>query len=340
MIGPHSTPPIPIRSMRLGYAIGATFKSFLNLPGWTRNISRAIPWSPRLARKGADYTEEDKQQLREKQIELLGRVLPEYRKRAAARDKSKFPRRLFITRFFRCCATPISRACQTPGTPLPAPAFRHPEDAREQLSRARRYHERVFGKAARRAVAFRGLRIGSKRLPSPPIWDSSGLPRMKASWGGRWASGFGRDGAGVPDNADKLYSPLRVRVGGREMVGFFRDHYLSDLVGFVYSRMDTNAAADDLYHRIRAIGERVHIGRPLTVSVDPGRRKCVGIFPRQRPRIPAAVLQENRQRSGYSSADGERSGRGRRRNSRGTTEFSRRPGSTPISTSGSARAKT
>jgi alpha-amylase/alpha-mannosidase (GH57 family) len=43
--------------------------------------------------------------------------------------------------------------------------------------------------------------------------------------------GFGRDAAGVPDNADKLYSPLRVRVGGREMVGFFRDHYLSDLSG-------------------------------------------------------------------------------------------------------------
>jgi hypothetical protein len=51
------------------------------------------------------------------------------------------------------------------------------------------------------------------------------------------------------------------------MVGFFRDHYLSDLVGFVYSRMDTYAAADDLYHRIRAIGERVHVGRPLTVSL-------------------------------------------------------------------------
>ncbi len=80
-------------------------------------------------------------------------------------------------------------------------------------------------------------------------------------------AGFGRDGAGVPSNADKLYSPLRVRVGGKEMVGFFRDHYLSDLVGFVYSRMDAVSAAEDLYQRIRAIGERVHIGRPLTVSL-------------------------------------------------------------------------
>src|ERR1019366_3956728 len=57
------------------------------------------------------------------------------------------------------------------------------------------------------------------------------------------------------------------RVGSREMVGFFRDHYLSDLVGFVYSRMDAVSAAEDLYRRIRAIGERVQIGHPLTVSL-------------------------------------------------------------------------
>ena len=79
--------------------------------------------------------------------------------------------------------------------------------------------------------------------------------------------GFGRDGDGVPSNADRIYAPLRVRLGEREMVGFFRDHYLSDLVGFVYSRMDAGAAADDLYRRLRAIGERVQIGRPLTVSL-------------------------------------------------------------------------
>src|ERR1700723_2649722 len=35
-----------------------------------------------LAHKGVDFTEQDKVHLREKQIELLGRVLPEYRKAA------------------------------------------------------------------------------------------------------------------------------------------------------------------------------------------------------------------------------------------------------------------
>ncbi len=79
--------------------------------------------------------------------------------------------------------------------------------------------------------------------------------------------GFGRDADGVPSNADRLYAPLRVRLDGREITGFFRDHYLSDLVGFVYSRMDASAAAEDLHRRLRAIGERVQTGRPLTVSL-------------------------------------------------------------------------
>ena len=79
--------------------------------------------------------------------------------------------------------------------------------------------------------------------------------------------GFGRDGEGVPDHARQLYAPWRMSVGGREMVCFFRDHYLSDLVGFVYTRMDSVEAAADLHRRLRAIGERISSPHPLTVSL-------------------------------------------------------------------------
>ena len=133
-------------------------------------------------------------------------------------------------------------------------------------SRARRYHERVFGKAPDGLWPSEGS-VSDEALSIAADLGFKWFATDEGVLGRTLGAGFGRDGAGVPDNADKLYSPLRVRVGGREMVGFFRDHYLSDLVGFVYSRMDTHAAAEDLYQRIRAIGERVHIGRPLTVSL-------------------------------------------------------------------------
>ncbi len=218
-----------------------------------------------LSRKGANFTEPDKQALRRKQLDLLARVLPEYR-RAAARAQIE----ISTTPFYHpilplVCDTEIARTAN-PATPLPHPPFRYPEDAREQLVRARRYHERVFG------------------LSPAGLWPSEGSVSdqslaLAADLGFRWFAsdegvlgrtlgiGFGRDAAGVPDNADRLYSPLPFQFGGRQITGFFRDHYLSDLIGFVYARMEAGAAAEDLHRRLRAIGERVQIGRPLTVAI-------------------------------------------------------------------------
>ena len=219
----------------------------------------------RLARIGTDYTEQDKLDLRAKQIELLGRVLPEYR-RAASTGQIE----ISATPFYHpilplLCDSDIARV-SNPGTPLPVPAFRHPEDAREQLVRARRYHERVFGQAPDGLWPSEGS-VSEQALTIAAELGFKWFATDEGVLGHTLRAGFGRDAAGVPSNADKLYSPLRVRVGGREMVGFFRDHYLSDLVGFVYSRMDAGAAAEDLHNRIRAIGERVQMGRPLTVSL-------------------------------------------------------------------------
>jgi alpha-amylase/alpha-mannosidase (GH57 family) len=219
----------------------------------------------RLSAKGSDYTEKDKTVLRAKQLELLARVLPEYRK-SAGRGQIE----ISATPFYHpilplLCDSDIARI-SNPGTPLPVPAFRYPEDAREQLRRAREYHKRVFGQAPQ------GL------WPSEGSVSNAALG-IAAELGFTWAAtdegvlgrtldiGFGRDGDGVPDHARQLYAPWRMSVGGREMVCFFRDHYLSDLVGFVYTRMDSVEAAADLHRRLRAIGERISSPHPLTVSL-------------------------------------------------------------------------
>ncbi len=79
--------------------------------------------------------------------------------------------------------------------------------------------------------------------------------------------GFWRDAGGYPENGPDLYSPWKLQHGGKEMYGFFRDHYISDLVGFVYSRMGAVQAAEDFHRRIRAIGDREPAGRTATVSI-------------------------------------------------------------------------
>ena len=218
-----------------------------------------------LSEKGAGFSEDDKAALLDKQHELLAAVLPEYRS-AAARGQIE----ISTTPYYHpilplLCDTDIARV-SNPHTLLPVPAFRYPADAREQLSRSRSFHERVFGK------------------PPLGLWPSEGSVSDQAlaiamELGFKWFAtdegvlgrtgniGFWRDASGYPENGPKLYTPWRLKLGTRQMSGFFRDHYLSDLVGFVYSRMGAQAAAEDLHRRIRAIGDRSPGGQNATVSL-------------------------------------------------------------------------
>jgi len=219
----------------------------------------------RLSARGKNYSESDKAILKAKQLEFLKLVLPVY-KEAAARGQVE----LSTTPFYHpilplICDSDIARVAN-PSTPLPRRAYRHPEDAREQLRRAREYHERVFG------------------VPPTGLWPSEGSVSdqaltIAAEEGFRWFGtdegvlgrtlniGFFRDSSGLPANSERLYTPWKIHVGGQTITGFFRDHHISDLIGFVYSRMDWKAAAADLHGRLRTLGERVSNKNPLTVCL-------------------------------------------------------------------------
>jgi alpha-amylase/alpha-mannosidase (GH57 family) len=218
-----------------------------------------------LSRQGSNFSERDKENLRAKQHELLQRVLTEYR-RVALRGQIE----VSTTPFYHpilplLCSSQIARVAN-PHSPSLTPPFRFPEDAREQLVRARQYHEKLFGQSPQ------------------GLWPSEGSVSdealgIAAELGFRWFAtdegvlgrtrniGFWRDADGIPENAGELYSPWKFRIGGREIYGFFRDHYLSDLVGFVYSRMGASEAADDFHRRLRLIGEKTDRRKPATVAV-------------------------------------------------------------------------
>ena len=219
----------------------------------------------KLSAKGKDFTEKDKSALKDKQFELMRLVLPAYRT-AAQRGQIE----LSTTPFYHpilplICDSDIARVAN-PSTPLPRRAFRRPEDAREQLQLARQYHEKVFG------VKPAGLwpSEGSVSDQALTIATEEGFEWFGTDEGvlGRTLNvGFFRDGNGIPANADRLYKPWRVQFGSKGITGLFRDHHLSDLIGFVYSRMDAKAAAADLHGRLRYLGEKVQGDQPLTICL-------------------------------------------------------------------------
>ena len=219
----------------------------------------------RLASKGKDFAEADKAALKAKQLEFLGLVLPAYREAAQRGQVEISTTPLYHPILPLLCDSDIARVAN-PGTPLPRRAFRQPDDAREQLRRAREYHQRVFG--AKPAGLWPSE--GSVSDQALTIAMEEGFQWFGTDEGvlGRTLNvGFFRDTTGLPANSDRLYKPYRVQLGGNSITGLFRDHHLSDLIGFVYSRMDGKAAAADLHGRLRFLAERVPSQQPLTVCL-------------------------------------------------------------------------
>jgi alpha-amylase/alpha-mannosidase (GH57 family) len=189
--------------------------------------------------RGRNFSPADQHRMGEKQREIVGQVMPEYRKMAATGQIEISTTPYYHPILPLVCDSNIASVAH-PNVPLP-PRFRYPGDARTQLAMAREYCGKAFGTQP----------VG--------LWPSEGsvsdeVFAIAAELGFEWAatdSGvLNRTlGQGVP--VEGLYRPYQWRQGGKSMGVIFRDHFMSDLIGFVYSRMDAAAAADDFLRRIR-----------------------------------------------------------------------------------------
>lgn len=192
-----------------------------------------------LVEKGRDFTLEDQALIGRKQSELLRLVLPVYRE-FAGRGQIEISTTPFYHPILPLLCDSDIAAVSHPGLPLP-PRFRYPEDARVQLVRARQYIAELFG------AAPNGL------WPSEGAVSDEALA-LAADVGFQWTAsdnGVLARTLGRPAGPVETYRPYLWRQGDRRIFMIFRDHFLSDLVGFVYSRMGAAEAARDFLHRIR-----------------------------------------------------------------------------------------
>jgi len=222
-----------------------------------------------LVAKGRHYSLADQKLVIERERELLGRVLPAY---ADAAKKGSIE--ISATPFYHpilplVCDTSIG-AVSSPGLALPQSRFRHPEDAREQLVRGLDLHEKVFG------LRPKGIwpSEGSVSEEVVAVAHSLGVEWMATDEGvlGR-STGlfFARDGGSgkLPvELAEKLYNIHRYENGSAAMHFVFRDHTISDLIGFVYSGMPPANAAQHLIGNIKEAAKPVLAkGRDAVVSI-------------------------------------------------------------------------
>jgi alpha-amylase/alpha-mannosidase (GH57 family) len=207
-----------------------------------------------LLAKGRGFTEADKQILREVELELLNRVIPEYRQ-AAERGQIEVSASPFYHPILPLlCDTDIYLRTH-PTARRPREPFRRPEDAADQLERASACHTRLFG---RRPVGLWPSE-GSVSDAMVPLVDAAGFRWMATDemiLGRTLGISFTRDARGQVEQPERLYTPYIVRAGGASVACTFRDHVLSDLIGFVYSGWAPDAAAEDFVARLAEAGRR------------------------------------------------------------------------------------
>jgi alpha-amylase/alpha-mannosidase (GH57 family) len=205
-----------------------------------------------LVSKGRQFTEDDKAVLRAIELEVLQAVIPAYRE-AGSRGQIELSTSPFYHPILPLlCDTDVNRRTN-PLSEVQRPRFAYPQDAQAQLASAAAYHEQLFG---HRPVG---------------LWPSEGsvseaTVALAAGVGFEWmatdelilartlGTGFTRDGGGLMQQPEHLYRPYAVTAEGGRIACAFRDHALSDLIGFVYARWPAAAAADDFVRRLVEAG--------------------------------------------------------------------------------------
>jgi alpha-amylase/alpha-mannosidase (GH57 family) len=218
--------------------------------------------------KARFYTEEDKTWFLAKQKELVARVIPLHRA-LAARGQIELTTSPYYHPILPLLLDKASAREAMPEVVLPAARGGYLEDARAQVAAAIESHFRRFGEKPR------GMWPGEGAV-------SQGIIPLLAEHGIQWIATdeeilghsthgrIGRDHRGHVRNPELLYRPWRVWEDGQELAIVFRDHSMSDQIGFHYQRSPGPVAAADFLGKLAGIGEacRHHPATVVPVILD------------------------------------------------------------------------
>lgn len=204
-----------------------------------------------LVQKARNYSSEDQQLVIEKQKEFLGQVLPAYAE-AAQRGSIEISTSPFYHPILPLVCDTNAGAISHAGLPLPTERFEHPEDAREQIARGLTLHEQTFGFRPRGMWPSEGS-VSDEVLTIAHQCGLNWLATDEGVLGRSIGFLFHRDGSGKldPEGAERLYQIYRWEQDEAHVNVFFRDHSLSDLIGFVYSGVPPQEAARDFIHHVK-----------------------------------------------------------------------------------------
>ena len=192
-----------------------------------------------LARKGRDFTNAEQALLGNKQFQALQNVLRVYQE-SSERGQIEISTTPFYHPIVPLLCDSNIAATAHPYLRLPQ-QFAYPQDAFHQMTRARQFCANLFN-----------------QTPTG-MWPSEGAVsddtlELAARAGFQWIASDDRilaKSLNQPAHAGITYKPYQWTRDGQSIQVIFRDHRLSDLIGFVYSRMDAAEAAEHFLNEVR-----------------------------------------------------------------------------------------
>jgi alpha-amylase/alpha-mannosidase (GH57 family) len=227
--------------------------------------------------KGRNYSEGDKTALLAKHLEILKQVIPLHKKLAESGQVELTTTPYYHPILPLLLDKKLAREAM-PEAKLPRHTTGYPEDAALHVRRAVEQHTKLFGKAPRGMWPAEG----SVCQAMLPVLRQHGIQWLATDEEILSASTHGfvsRDGKGHVRNPDRMYRPYKVKEGNTELQIVFRDHALSDLIGFHYQRSDPEAAADNFIGNLHGIGHAVHTSEPALVPVILDGENCWEHYP-------------------------------------------------------------
>jgi alpha-amylase/alpha-mannosidase (GH57 family) len=241
---------------------------WFNLAWIDPETRRADPVLKRLEEQGSGFSEADRGALLERQFALLRRIVPLHR-RLQEQGLIEVITTPFYHPIMPLLVDTHSALRASPGLPLPR-RFQFPQDACAQLAMAVKQYRRLFG-AAPRGVWPPEQAVSPELIPLFMAYGFSWSISDEQILAKSLNEEITRDAYGHVLNGDLLYQPYLVSGAGGEIAMIFRDHHLSDRIGFEYQHYRPDDAAADLVHRLQKIRENLawapgeHL---VTISLD------------------------------------------------------------------------
>ncbi len=225
---------------------------------WVDPILRKQEPYRHLFQKGEGFTEEDKQDLVAAQYQTMSDTIPLYKK---LMDEGNIE--VSFTPYFHpilplLCDTDSAREA-LPGIALPKNRFRHPEDAALQVELAAEMYKEKFD----RKLTGMWPSEGSVSEEMAGILASQGIQWMASDEQVLYGSAAKSGMPGQP--SPHLIYQHNTPNGPVNM--FFRDHALSDKIGFVYSGWDSTKAVNDFIGQLHRLHDL--LGNSVENSVVP-----------------------------------------------------------------------